>query len=100
MKKTMRFLLLPAFALLAGCAALQGQDLAADPGDDAAIAALANSRLNTDTMTARATLSADVADGLATLHGVVPDAATRQRANQILLGTPGIFEVLDRTRMR
>ncbi len=101
MKKLLVYpLLAGGLALLAGCAALQGQDLTNEPVTDEGIAAVANSRLNEDGMTGRATLSADVENGLATLYGTVPDAATRQRATQILLGTPGIFEVLDRTRMR
>ena len=101
MKKFLVYLLLAGgLALLAGCAALQGQDLTDEPVTDDGIAAVANSRLNEDVMTGRATLSTDVENGLATLYGTVPDAATRQRATQILLGTPGIFEVLDRTRMR
>ena len=99
-KSALPFLLAGSLALLAGCAALQGQNLTDEPVTDEGIAALANSRLNEDGMTGRATLSADVENGLATLYGTVPDAATRQRATQILLGTPGIFEVLDRTRMR
>ena len=35
---------------------------------------------------------------MATLYGTVPNEMTRQRAIQILKDTPGIFDVLDRTR--
>ena len=51
-------------------------------------------------MVSRATLSVTVDGGLGILYGTVPDAATRQRALQILQDTPGVYEVLDRTRMR
>ncbi|MDR0994057.1 MAG: BON domain-containing protein [Verrucomicrobiota bacterium] len=83
--------------LLSGCAMLEGQDLG-DATSDANITAIANSRLNSDVMTANAMLSATVADGLAMLYGTVPDEATRQRAIQLLKATPGVFEVRDRTR--
>ena len=100
MKRTIPFLLLAALLSWSGCAALEGQDLAAEPTSDDGIAAVANSRLNDDFMTGRATLSVTVVDGLATLYGTVPDEATRQRAIQILENSPGVFEVLDRTRRR
>ena len=102
MKKSLLFTSLAAIALLllSGCAALQGQDLGNDPVLDEDIASLAASRLNSDSMTARATLSVSVENGLAILYGTVPDEAVRQRAIQILEGTSGIFEVLDRTRKR
>ena len=87
-------------ALAAGCAALSSGDWAADPTSDAGITALANSRLNNDFVVGRATLSASVENGMATLYGAVPDEATRQRALQILRGTEGVFDVIDRTRMR
>lgn len=85
---------------LAGCAALEGQDISAEPTTDEGIAAVANSRLNDDTLVGRATLNASVENGMATLYGAVPDEATRQRAIQILKGTPGIFDVVDQTRKR
>lgn len=102
MNKSICFLSLAAAALLSlsGCAALQGQDLSNSPDSDEGIASIANSRLDTDPMTARATLSVSVESGLAVLYGTVPDEATRQRAIQILQGTEGIFEVLDETRRR
>ncbi|HOO21236.1 MAG TPA: BON domain-containing protein [Kiritimatiellia bacterium] len=83
-----------------GCAALQDAGWDATPTSDEDIAALASSRLNSDSMTASATLSVTVDSGMATLYGTVPDQVTRQRAIQILEGTPGIFDVLDRTRRR
>ena len=89
-----------ALFLLSGCAALQGQDVGDDPVTDEGIASIATSRLNGDPMTARSTLSVEVDNGLATLYGNVPNEVTRQRAIQILEATPGIFEVLDRTRRR
>jgi osmotically-inducible protein OsmY len=102
MKKFLLFLsgAVAVLILLSGCAMLQGQDLADAPDSDAGAAALANNRLNGDAMTARATLNVQVEDGLAILYGTVPDEATRQRALQILEGTPGVYEVLDRTRRR
>ena len=100
MKKILPFLALAAGLALSGCAALEGQDLAADPTSDEGIAAIANSRLNDDSMVGSSTLSATVEDGLATLNGIVPNEATRQRALQILRGTPGIFDVVDHTRKR
>lgn len=100
MKKSILFPSLAAavLLLLSGCAALQGQDLGDDSLSDASLSAVASSRLNSDSMTARATLSVTVESGLAILYGTVPDEAVRQRAIQILEGTDGIFEVLDRTR--
>ena len=98
MKKPLLFLALTALLALSGCAALEGQDYGADPTSDEGIAALANSRLNDDSMVGRSTLSATVENGLATLSGVVRDEAARQRAIQILRGTPGIFDVVDHTR--
>ena len=86
--------------LAAGCAVLSDNDWAADPTSDVGITALANSRLNNDFVVGRATLSARVENGMATLYGTVPDEATRQRALQILQGTPGVFDVLDHTRRR
>ena len=79
---------------------MQGEDLSADPTSDAGIAAIANSRLNDDTIVGRATLSVSVENGLATLYGIVPDEATRQRAIQILQNTDGIFDVVDQTHKR
>jgi osmotically-inducible protein OsmY len=102
MKKWFSKLALTSVVLLglSGCAALQGQDLSDDPVSDEGIASIATSRLNGDSMTARSMLSVTVENGLATLYGTVPNEATRQRAIQILEGTDGIFEVLDRTRRR
>nr|HPJ57499.1 BON domain-containing protein [Kiritimatiellia bacterium] len=71
-----------------GCAALQDAGWDATPTSDEDIAALASSRLNSDSMTASATLSVTVDSGMATLYGTVPDQVTRQRAIQILEGTP------------
>ena len=97
----LRVLVLSAvLGLSASCALIQGQDLSDDPVSDDGIASIANSRLNDDAMVARATLSVTVDNGLAVLYGTVPDEVTRQRAIQILQGTPGIFDVLDRTRRR
>lgn len=101
MKNLLYALVLSAFlGLLAGCAIIQGQDLSDDPTSDEGITAIANSRLNSDAMVAQATLNVTVENGMAVLYGVVPDEATRQRAIQILQGTDGIFDVLDRTRRR
>ena len=102
MKKSicMSSLIAAALLVLSGCAALQGQDISNNPVSDEGIASIANSRLNDDSMTARATLSVTVENGLATLYGTVPDEAVRQRAIQILAGTDGIFDVLDRTHKR
>ena len=74
-KSVLPFLLATGLALLAGCAALQGQNLTDEPVTDEGIAALANSRLNDDVMTGRATLSADVEDGLATLDKIIEENA-------------------------
>ncbi|MGD9780525.1 MAG: BON domain-containing protein [Kiritimatiellia bacterium] len=100
MKKPLRFLLLAAAATFAfsGCASLDGMGLGDDDTSDDGIASLAASRLNGDSMTASATLSVAVENGMATLYGTVPNEMTRQRALQILRDTPGIFDVLDRTR--
>jgi osmotically-inducible protein OsmY len=102
MKSPFHLAALAAAALLAlsGCAALEGQDLSSEPVTDPEIAALASSRLNGDSMVASATLSVTVEDGLAILKGTVPNEAVRLRAISILEGTPGIYEVLDRTRRR
>ena len=98
MKKALIFLSLVAMLFSAGCAILQQEDLSDDPITDDGIASIAASRLNSDSMTARATLSVRVENGLAILYGTVPNEAVRQRAIQILEGTPGIFDVRDRTR--
>lgn len=101
MKRTNLILvLILALFTLSGCAGLSGTNWSDDPTSDDGIAALASSRLNSDEMVARATLSVTVDKGMATLYGTVPDQVTRQRAIQILEGTPGIFDVLDRTRRR
>ncbi len=100
MKKALIFLSLVAMLFSAGCAILQQEDLSDDPITDDGIASIAASRLNSDSMTARATLSVRVENGLAILYGTVPNEAVRQRAIQILEGTSGIFEVLDETQKR
>lgn len=100
MKIALSCSLLAALLALSGCAALEGQDLNDELSSDAGVTAIANSRLNDDSITGRATLNASVVNGLATLYGTVPDEATRQRAIQILENSPGVFEVLDRTRRR
>jgi len=81
-----------------GCTALQDYGFSPDPNSDEGIAASANSRLNSDSMTARATLSVSVQAGKAYLYGAVPDDATRERALQLVIATPGITMVEDRTR--
>lgn len=100
MKRTIPFLILAALLAWSGCAALEGQDLAAEPTSDEGVAAVANSRLNDDTVVGRAMLSVTVDNGLAILYGTVPDEATRQRALHVVRGTPGVYDVLDRTRKR
>ena len=100
MKKPLRLLPLAAAWMLvfSGCASLEGMDLGDDATSDDGIASIAASRLNGDSMTASSTLSVVVENGMATLYGTVPNEMTRQRAIQILKDTPGIFDVLDRTR--
>ena len=88
MKRTIPFLMLAALLAWSGCAALEGQDLAAEPTSDEGVAAVANSRLNDDAVVGRAMLSVTVDNGLAILYGSVPDEAARQR--------PGI--IWDRAR--
>ena len=100
MKPTLPLLFLAALLALSGCAALEGQDVAAIPTSDEGIAALANSRLNDDAVVGRAMLSVTVDNGLAILYGTVPDEAARQRALHVVRGTPGVYDVLDRTRKR
>lgn len=100
MKRTIPFLILAALLAWSGCAALEGQDLAAEPTSDDGIAAIANSRLNDDAVVGRAMLSVTVDNGLAILYGTVPDEAARQRALHVVRGTPGVYDVLDRTRKR
>ncbi|NCD22398.1 MAG: BON domain-containing protein [Spartobacteria bacterium] len=100
MKRTIPFLILSALLSWSGCAALEGQDLAAEPTSDDGIAAVANSRLNDDAVVGRAMLSVTVDNGLAILYGTVPDEAARQRALHVVRGTPGVYDVLDRTRKR
>ena len=100
MKKSIFLCLLAAGLALSGCAVLEGQDLGDDPTSDEGITSIARSRLNNDALVSSSTLSVTVTEGLATLYGTVPDEATRRRAIQILEGTPGVFDVLDRTRKR
>ena len=100
MKRTIPFLMLAALLAWSGCAALEGQDLAAEPTSDDGVAAVANSRLNDDAVVGRAMLSVTVDNGLAILYGTVPDEAARQRALHVVRGTPGVYDVLDRTRKR
>ena len=99
MKKSILSLIFAvALSAFTGCAMLHGEDLHPEPTSDEGIAALATSRLNDDPMTGRSTLGVSVERGTATLVGAVPDQATRQRAVQILEGTPGIYYVRDHTR--
>ena len=100
MKRTIPFLMLAALLAWSGCAALEGQDLSAEPTSDEGGAAVANSRLNDDAVVGRAMLSVTVDNGLAILYGSVPDEAARQRALHVVRGTPGVYDVLDRTRKR
>ena len=100
MKRTIPFLILAALLAWSGCAALEGQDLSAEPTSDEGVAAVANSRLNDDAVVGRAMLSVTVDNGLAILYGTVPDEAARQRALHVDRGTPGVYDVLDRTRKR
>ena len=100
MKRTIPFLLMAALLAWSGCAALEGQDLSAEPTSDDGVAAVANSRLNDDAVVGRAMLSVTVDNGLAILYGTVPDEAARQRALHVVRGTPGVYDVLDRTRKR
>ncbi len=100
MKRTIPFLMLAALLAWSGCAALEGQDLSAEPTSDEGVAAVANSRLNDDAVVGRAMLSVTVDNGLAILYGSVPDEAARQRALHVVRGTPGVYDVLDRTRKR
>jgi osmotically-inducible protein OsmY len=100
MKRTIPFLILAALLAWSGCAALEGQDLSAEPTSDEGVAAVANSRLNDDAVVGRAMLSVTVDNGLAILYGTVPDEAARQRALHVVRGTPGVYDVLDRTRKR
>ena len=100
MKRTIPFLILAALLAWSGCAALEGQDLAAEPTSDEGVAAVANCRLNDDAVVGRAMLSVTVDNGLAILYGSVPDEAARQRALHVVRGTPGVYDVLDRTRKR
>lgn len=100
MKRTIPFLILAALLAWSGCAALDGQDLSAEPTTDEGIAAIANSRLNDDAVVGRDMLSVTVDNGLAILYGTVPDEASRQRALHVVRGTPGVYDVLDRTRKR
>ena len=100
MKRTIPCLILAALLAWSGCAALEGQDLSAEPTSDEGVAAVANSRLNDDTVVGRAMLSVTVDNGLAILYGTVPDEAARQRALHVVRGTPGVYDVLDRTRKR
>lgn len=100
MKRTIPFLMLAALLAWSGCAALEGQDLSAEPTSDEGVAAVANSRLNDDAVVGRAMLSVTVDNGLAILYGTVPDEAARQRALHVVRGTPGVYDVLDRTRKR
>ena len=100
MKRTIPFLILAALLAWSGCAALEGQDLSTEPTSDDGVAAVANSRLNDDAVVGRAMLSVTVDNGLAILYGTVPDEAARQRALHVVRGTPGVYDVLDRTRKR
>ena len=100
MKRTIPLLMLAALLAWSGCAALEGQDLSAEPTSDEGVAAVANSRLNDDAVVGRAMLSVTVDNGLAILYGTVPDEAARQRALHVVRGTPGVYDVLDRTRKR
>ena len=91
-------LLAAALVLLSGCSTFPDAGFDYEPASDEEIAAVAVSRLNSDIMTGRATLSVSVLNGRATLYGTVPDPVTRERAIQILQGSPGIQEVRDHTR--
>jgi len=98
------YFLLPMIAALVlaltGCTTFNGEGLDDDSLTDAGATSLANNRLSSSPMVSSFTLSASVEDGLGILYGVVPNQMVRQQALQILSGTPGVYEVLDRTRMR
>jgi osmotically-inducible protein OsmY len=98
------FILLPLFTALvlalSGCTTFNGDGFDEDAMSDQGATSLANSRLSNSPAVGRATLSASVEDGLGILYGVVPNEMVRQQALQILAGTPGVYEVLDRTRKR
>ena len=101
MKKSSIILLSAALlSLLMGCASLQDAIYDQDPITDEEVASYAVSRLNNDAMTARATLSVGIQNGIATLYGTVPDDATRERAIQLVRGSPGVIDVRDHTRRR
>ncbi len=98
------FILLPLMTALlfalSGCASLNGDSFDDDAMTDQGATSLANSRLNNAPGVSSSTLSASVEDGLGILYGVVPNEMVRQQALQVLAGTPGVYEVLDRTRKR
>ncbi len=102
MKKLLTLIPLMAALLwtVTGCTSLNGESLAIDSTTDEGAEALASGRLSNDPMVASATLSVSVEDGLGILYGIVPNETVRMRALQILSGTPGVYEVLDRTRKR
>lgn len=102
MKMISRFfaLLLLAVFFVTGCQTLDESGIYSDPSSDAAIAADANTRLNDDSMTARATLGVSVRNGVATLSGMVPNETTRLRAKSIVSGVNGVTSVVDRTTTR
>jgi len=85
---------------LSGCTTFNGEGFDDDSLSDDGATSLANSRLSSSPAVGSSTLSAAVEDGLGILYGVVPNEMVRQQALQILSGTPGVYEVLDRTRMR
>lgn len=102
MKKLLFLLPLIAALILAlsGCTTFNGESLDDDALSDAGATSLANSRLSSSRAVGSSTLSASVEDGLGILYGVVPNEMVRQQALQILSGSPGVYEVLDRTHMR
>jgi len=98
------YILLPLMTALlfafSGCASFNGDGFDDDAMTDRGATSLANSRLNNAPGVGSSTLSASVEDGLGILYGVVPNEMVRQQALQVLAGTPGVYEVLDRTRKR
>ena len=100
--KSAKMVLVAALAMaalgLAGCQ--QFRDHWTEPGSDAAIAAMANQRILSDTLLGDVALSVQVESGTATVHGTVGSSAQRVRALMLVDGTEGVVEVIDEITVR
>jgi osmotically-inducible protein OsmY len=86
---------LSAMPLLVGCSSLQAPPATDSSMSDEDIRSEIVNRLRDDHVTARTTFGVTVANGVATLSGVVTHSQIKARALAIAGGVPGVKQVVD-----